>query len=67
MDQVGSYRCDCVAGYTGSNCETSELNLLIYLAVITCNYMYVSAFSFGPLVINKIKQVITISEINLPF
>ena len=23
-DLVGSYRCDCVAGYTGSNCETSK-------------------------------------------
>ena len=24
VDLVGSYRCDCVAGYTGSNCETSK-------------------------------------------
>ena len=25
VDQVGSYRCNCVAGYTGSNCETSKV------------------------------------------
>ena len=24
LDLVGSYRCDCKAGYTGSNCETSK-------------------------------------------
>ena len=30
-DLVGSYRCDCPAGYTGSNCETSieKLNFCI--------------------------------------
>ena len=25
MDLVGSYRCDCVTGYSGSNCETGNL------------------------------------------
>ena len=25
VDLVGSYRCDCKAGYTGSNCETSKV------------------------------------------
>ena len=24
VDLVGSYRCDCVTGYSGSNCETSK-------------------------------------------
>ena len=24
VDQVGSYRYDCKAGYTGNNCETSK-------------------------------------------
>ena len=26
MDLVGSYRCDCKSGYTGSNCETGNIS-----------------------------------------
>ena len=28
-DGVNSYTCTCVAGYTGTNCETSKAPLLI--------------------------------------
>ena len=27
VDLVGNYRCDCVNGYSGSNCETSKSKL----------------------------------------
>ena len=33
VDLVGSYRCDCMAGYSGSNCETSK-NLILLNKVI---------------------------------
>lgn len=29
VDLVGNYRCDCVNGYSGSNCETSKSKLQV--------------------------------------
>ena len=36
MDLVASYRCDCRSGYTGSNCETGQINKL---SLCSSNYI----------------------------
>ena len=57
MDQVGSYRCDCVAGYTGSNCETSNLNMPLssHGFIMFTHYMLVI-----PLIIEEKEEIVSI-------
>ena len=42
-DHVNRYSCDCVVGYTGTNCEISESLYLfdtLVLMIETCNRLY---------------------------
>ena len=57
VDQVGSYRCDCVAGYTGSNCETSNLNMPLssHGLIMFTHYMLVI-----PLIIEEKEEIVSI-------
>ena len=40
MDRVGSYRCDCKSGYTGSNCETGKNNSVTTLYLLKQRNFY---------------------------
>ena len=40
MDLVGSYRCDCKSGYTGSNCETGYNYIQV---IITDGYNFMTS------------------------
>lgn len=38
IDGVGSYTCDCVAGYTGIHCETGKGYCMSFLAIIILSF-----------------------------
>ena len=41
-DQVNKYRCTCVAGYAGTNCQTSKLTIdIIYLRQQCCGITHI--------------------------
>ena len=59
-DGVNEYICNCVTGYTGTDCETGKLLQIALLKECPFIYMDVCIFQIVNMVIYHVYQVVTV-------